>query len=70
MCPVPRREMLALVLMHQHGIWRTGKDGDVRRALTDAVGLEPPLHGSLLAASRPAGARSDLAPASTAATTC
>jgi hypothetical protein len=62
MCPVPLREMLALVLMHQHGIWRTGKDGDVRRALTDAVGLEPPpLHGSLLAASRPTGARSDLA---------
>jgi hypothetical protein len=69
MCPVPRREMLALVLMHQHGIWRTGKDGDVRRALTDAVGLEPPLHGSLLAASRPAGAAPTW-PASTAATTC
>jgi exopolysaccharide biosynthesis polyprenyl glycosylphosphotransferase len=32
----------------------------VGRALTDTVGLEPPLHGSLLAAARPAGARSDL----------
>jgi exopolysaccharide biosynthesis polyprenyl glycosylphosphotransferase len=36
------------------------KDGDVRRALTDTVELEPPFHSSLLISSRLAGARSGI----------
>jgi exopolysaccharide biosynthesis polyprenyl glycosylphosphotransferase len=36
------------------------RTGDVRRALTEAVGLEPPFHNSLLISPRLAGVRSDI----------
>jgi exopolysaccharide biosynthesis polyprenyl glycosylphosphotransferase len=36
------------------------RTGDVRRALTEAVGLEPPFHNSLLISQRLAGVRSDI----------
>ena len=36
------------------------RTGDVRRALTETVGLEPPFHSSLLISPRLAGARSDV----------
>ncbi len=39
---------------------RSERTGDVRRALTETVGLEPPFHSSLLISPRMAGVRSDI----------
>jgi hypothetical protein len=39
---------------------RLERTGDVRRALTETVGLEPPFHSSLLISPRVTGVRSDI----------